>query len=104
MAATSRALIAVTKDAALKERAVALAATLGMTENEVEASWRNIVVSNADNTGKQVIADVYAYALEARKQALEKLPPEVGENLAAVTDEHLLYALRQALKDTKKEK
>lgn len=59
MAATSRALIAVTKDAALKERAVALAATLGMTENEV------------------------------------------GEDLSAVTDEHLLFALRQALKDKK---
>lgn len=104
MAATSRALIAVTKDAALKERAVALAATLGMTENEVEASWRNIVVSNADNTGKQDIADVYEDAFKKRYLALANVPPEVGEDLSAVTDENLLYALRQALKDTKKEK
>lgn len=101
MAATSRALIAVTKDAALKERAVALAATLGMTENEVEASWRNIVVSNADNKGKQAIADVYEDAFEKRYLALAKVPPEVGEDLSAVTDENLLFALRQALKDKK---
>lgn len=101
MAATSRALIAVTKDAALKERAVALAATLGMTENEVEASWRNVIVSNADNTGKRSIADVYEDAFAARCLALAKVPPEVGEDLSAVTDEHLLFALRQALKDKK---
>lgn len=102
MTAPSTALIAATRDQTLKDRAVALAATLGMTENEVEAAWRNIIVTNADNTGKTTIADVYAYALEVRRQELAKLPPEVGANLAAVTDEHLLFALRQAMKDTKK--
>lgn len=101
MTASSTALIAASKDATLKERTVALAATLGMTENEVEAAWRSLIVTNADNTGKMTIADVYAYALEARRQELAKLPPEVGANLAAVTDEHLLFALRQALKDKK---
>ncbi len=103
MAATSRSLIAASRDAVLKERAVALAATLGMTENEVNAAWRNIIVTNADYSGKGTIADVYENAFEARYLALAKVPPEVGEDLSAVTDEHLLFALRQALKD-KKEK
>lgn len=103
MAATSRSLIAASKDGVLKERAVALAATLGMTENEVNAAWRNILVTNADYSGKDTIADVYENAFEARYLALAKVPPEVGEDLSAVTDEHLLFALRQALKD-KKEK
>lgn len=101
MTAPSTALIAATRDQTLKDRTVALAATLGMTENEVEAAWRSLIVTNADNTGKMTIADIYAYALDVRRQELAKLPPEVGANLAAVTDEHLLFALRQALKDKK---
>lgn len=99
MTTSSKALIAASKDATLKERAVALASTLGMTENEVNASWRGILVTNADNSGKQKISDVYAQALKQRELALAEVPPEVGDDLTAVTDEHLMFALRQALKD-----
>lgn len=102
MNASSTALIAASKDAVLKERTVALGAQLGMTENEVSASWRNILVTNADTSGKEKIGDVYARALKQRELALAEVPPPVGEDLTAVTDEHLLFALRQALKDTKK--
>ena len=101
MVASSKALIAASKDSTLKERTTALAATLGMTENEVNASWRNILVTNADNSGKEKVSDVYARALKQRELALAEVPPEVGEDLTAVTDEHLLFALRQALKDKK---
>lgn len=102
MATSSRALIAASKDTDLKERAVALGATLGMTENEVNASWRSILVTNADNSGKMKIGDVYADALKQRELALAEVPPEVGADLTAVTDEHLMFALRQALKDKKR--
>lgn len=101
MMASSKALIAASKDVVLKERTVALGSTLGMTENEVNASWRNILVTNADNSGKESIGDVYARALKQRELALAEVPPEVGEDLTAVTDEYLLFALRQALKDKK---
>ena len=96
---SSKALIAASKDSTLKERTVALASMLGMTENEVSASWRNILVTNADTSGKEKIGDVYAKALKQRELALAEVPPEVGEDPTAVTDEHLLFALRQALKD-----
>ena len=99
---SSKDLIAAIKDANLKERTVALAAMLGMTENEVNASWRNILVTNADNSGRDKISDVYARALKQRELALAEVPPEVGVDLTAVTDEHLMFALRQALKDTRR--
>lgn len=99
MTTSSKALIAASKDAGLKERTVALGTTLGMTENEVKAAWRSILVTNADNSGKEKISDVYARALKQRELALAEVPPEVGEDLTAVTDEHLMFALRQALKD-----
>ena len=102
MTTSSKALIAASKDVSLKERAVALGATLGMTENEVNASWRNILVTNADNSGKEKIGDVYAKALKQRELALAEVPPEVGDDLTAVTDVHLMFALRQALKDKKR--
>ena len=101
MTTSSMALIAASQDTTLKARAVALGALLGMTENEVNASWRNILVTNADNDGKEKIGDVYARALKQRELALAEVPPEVGEDLTAVTDEHLMFALRQALKDKK---
>lgn len=101
MSTSSKALITAFKDAVLKERTAALGATLGMTENEVNASWRSILVTNADNSGKETVGDVYARALHQRELALAEVPPEVGEDLTAVTDEHLLFALRQALKDKK---
>ena len=102
MVASSTALIAASKDATLKERTVALGATVGMTENEVNAAWRNILVTNADNSGKEKIGDLYARALKQRELALAEVPPPVGEDLTAVLDEHLLFALRQALKDKKR--
>ena len=96
---SSKALIAAFKDAVLKERASALGATVGMTENEVNAAWRSILVTNTDNSGKDKVCDVYERALKRRELALMEVPPEVGEDLTAVTDEHLMFALRQALKD-----
>lgn len=99
MVTSSKALIAASKDAVLRERAVALGVTLGMTENEVNAAWRNILVTNADSSGKKTIGDVYANALKLRELALAEVPPAVGDDLTAVTDEYLLFALRQALKD-----
>ena len=99
MTTSSTALIAASQDTTLKARTVALASMLGMTENEVNASWRNILVTNADNSGKEKIGDVYADALKRRELALAEVPPEVGDDLTAVTDENLLFALRQALKD-----
>jgi len=101
MATSSTALIAAAQDTTLKARTVALASMLGMMENEVNASWRNILVTNADNSGKEKIGDVYARALKRRELALAEVPPPVGEDITAVTDEHLLFALRQALKDKK---
>ena len=99
MNTSSTALIAAAQDTTLKARTVALASMLGMTENEVNASWRSILVTNADNSGKEKIGDVYARALKQRELALAEVPPPVGEDLTAVTDEHLLFALRQALKE-----
>lgn len=101
MTTSSTALIAAAQDTTLKARAVALGSMLGMMENEVSASWRNILVTNADNSGKEKIGDVYARALKQRELALAAVPPPVGEDVTAVTDEHLLFALRQALKDKK---
>ncbi|MBN9607864.1 MAG: hypothetical protein BGO26_06770 [Actinobacteria bacterium 69-20] len=93
MSQTSAALIAAFADNDLYERIVALAATVGVTPDQVaQARWQ-MVIAAANDSGTDTIASVYDYAMETRAQAVAALPPAPGINPGAVTDAHILHAL-----------
>ena len=82
---TSASIIAASNDADLLARAVALGATVGLTQADVEAQRTKLASAPVDSEGNTV-ASVYEYAdAQPRYRA--------GEDPAAVTDAHILHAL-----------
>lgn len=82
---TSAAIIAASNDSDLLARAVALGATVGLTQADVEAQRTKLASAPVDSEGNTV-ASVYEYAdAQPRYRA--------GEDPAAVTDAHILHAL-----------
>lgn len=86
-------------DQDLLNRFIARAEQLGV---ENASSW----IQN--NMGKlvgevveqgQTITDVYAYAANVRAEYVKSTPPRPGENLGAVTDNHLQTAIQSLLAD-----
>ena len=84
---TSAAIIAASNDSDLLARAVALGATVGLTQADVEAQRTKLASAPVDSEGNTV-ANVYEYA-----RATYNPTPRPGESPAAVTDAHLLHAL-----------
>ena len=84
---TSAAIIAASRDSDLLARMVALGATIGLTQADVEANRTKLAAAPVDDSGS-TIASVYEYA-----EATYKPTPRPGENPAAVTDAHILHAL-----------
>ena len=84
---SSAAIIAASNDSDLLARAVALGATIGLTQADVEAHRTKLASAPVDSEGNTV-ASVYEYA-----EATYKPTPRPGENPAAVTDAHILHAL-----------
>ena len=84
---TSAAIIAASNDSDLLARAVALGATVSLTQADVEAQRTKLASAPVDSEGNTV-ASVYEYA-----SATYKPTPRPGENPAAVTDAHILHAL-----------
>lgn len=89
---TSAALIAAAEDQNLYARIKALAATLGWTEQDVASIRAQLVAAPVDDTGSDTVASVYEYARQSYNP-----PPPPGMDPAAVTDEHLLYAIERTL-------
>lgn len=87
---TSAAIIAASHDNDLLERFVALGATLGIPQRDVEQARTKLAIANVDDGGDDSVATVYEYALEEPRHT-------VGSDPAAVTDEHILYALQATL-------
>ena len=82
---TSAAIIAASQDSDLLARAVALGATIGLTQADVETQRTKLASAPVDSGGN-TIASVYEYAdAQPRYRA--------GEDPAAVTDAHILHAL-----------
>ena len=82
---SSAAIIAASNDSDLLARAVALGATVGLTQADVEAQRTKLASAPVDSEGNTV-ASVYEYAdAQPRYRA--------GEDPAAVTDAHILHAL-----------
>lgn len=88
MSMTSADIIGASRDDDLLARMVALGATLGLSQGEVEAARTRLAAAPATDNG-DTIASVHAYAV-----ATYQPTPRPGENPAAVTDEHILHALR----------
>ena len=82
---TSAAIIAASNDSDLLARAVALGATVGLTQADVEAQRTRLASAPVDGEGNTV-ASVYEYA-DAQPRY------RTGEDPAAVTDAHILHAL-----------
>ena len=84
-APTSAAIIAASNDSDLLARAVALGATVGLTQADVEAQRTKLASAPVDSEGNTV-ASVYEYA-DAQPRY------RTGEDPTAVTDAHILHAL-----------
>ena len=82
---TSAAIITASNDSDLLARAVALGATIGLTQADVETQRTKLASAPVDSDGNTV-ASVYEYA-DAQPRY------RTGEDPAAVTDAHILHAL-----------
>ena len=82
---TSAAIIAASNDSDLLAHAVALGATIGLTQADVEAQRTKLASAPVDSDGNTV-ASVYEYAAAQPRY-------RTGEDPAAVTDAHILHAL-----------
>ena len=82
---TSAAIIAASNDSDLLARAVALGATVGLTQADVEAQRTKLASAPVDSDGNTV-ASVYEYAAAQPRY-------RTGEDPSAVTDAHILHAL-----------
>ena len=82
---SSAAIIAASQDSDLLARAVALGATIGLTQADVETQRTKLASAPVDSEGNTV-ASVYEYA-DAQPRY------RTGEDPAAVTDAHILHAL-----------
>ena len=82
---TSASIIAASNDSDLLARAVALGATVGLTQADVEAQRTKLASAPVDSEGNTV-ASVYEYAAAQPRY-------RTGEDPSAVTDAHILHAL-----------
>ncbi len=82
---SSAAIIAASQDSDLLARAVALGATIGLTQADVETQRTKLASAPVDSEGNTV-ASVYEYADTQPRY-------RTGEDPAAVTDAHILHAL-----------
>ena len=82
---SSAAIIAASNDSDLLARAVALGATIGLTQADVETQRTKLASAPVDSEGNTV-ASVYEYAAAQPRY-------RTGEDPAAVTDAHILHAL-----------
>ena len=82
---TSASIIAASNDSDLLARAVALGATIGLTQADVETQRTKLASAPVDSEGNTV-ASVYEYA-DAQPRY------RTGEDPSAVTDAHILHAL-----------
>ena len=82
---SSAAIIAASNDSDLLARAVALGATVGLTQADVEAHRTKLASAPVDSEGNTV-ASVYEYA-DAQPRY------RTGEDPSAVTDAHILHTL-----------
>ena len=82
---SSAAIIAASNDSDLLARAVALGATIGLTQADVEMQRTKLASAPVDSEGNTV-ASVYEYA-DAQPRY------RTGEDPSAVTDAHILHAL-----------
>lgn len=98
--ATTTEFIAATSDGDLLRRAIAAAQIAGVANAQawVEANFGKIIAQTVSPAGDpvQTVADVYAYALNVRNQAVAALPVPPGQNLGAVTDANLATAIASA--------
>ncbi|PMC76765.1 hypothetical protein [Brachybacterium sp. UMB0905] len=90
---SSAAIIAASHDTDLLQRAVALGATIGLTQTDVEAARTRLAAAPVDDEGN-TIASVYEYAAATYEPA-----PRPGQNPVAVTDAHLLHALNTIVEE-----
>ena len=95
---SSHQIIAAHDDPALRRRAEALAVTIGLPPSAVAPNWAALVAQDLTVNGEDTtLADIYGYAAAVRAEKLAALPPEPGDNPAAVTDQHILAALATLL-------
>lgn len=85
---SSAAIIAASNDSDLLARAVALGATIGLTQADVEAQRTKLASAPVDESGENSLASLFEYALATYEPA-----PRPGEDPSKVTDTHILYAL-----------
>ena len=85
----SASIIKASRDSDLIERAVAIGAAMGLTRADVEAN-RTRFASLSVNEDGDTIASVYEYA-DAHYEPV----PRPGEDPAAVTDGHIVHALKR---------
>lgn len=97
MAATSTSMIAAAKDYHLRERAIALAASMGISNAQyfVDSNLAALAAAPVNGDGATV-ASVFEYATaeyEKKKAALV----EPGKDMTVVTDDHLRFALQSLI-------
>ena len=97
MTATSNSMIAAAKDYHLRERVIALAASMGVDNAQylVDSNLSALAAAPVNGEG-DTLASVFEYAqaeYEKKKAALV----EPGKDMAVVTDTHLRYALKSIL-------
>lgn len=97
MTATSNSMIAAAKDYHLRERVIALAASMGIDNAQylVDSNLSALAAAPVNGEG-DTLASVFEYAqaeYEKKKAALV----EPGKDMAIVTDAHLRYALKSIL-------
>lgn len=85
----SLAIIAATKDTDLLHRLVAIGATLGHTQADIEAARTKLAAAPVNSDG-DTVASVYEYAAAQPRY-------RAGEDPSAVTDEHLRHAIQATL-------
>lgn len=99
--ATSTAIINAARDSNIRERAIAIAAEQGIENPQefVNSRMYDLATTKVDTGSEQNLADVLDYSREQKNQKRKDLEAELrvlqepGEDLTAVTDEHLRYAL-----------
>ena len=84
---TSAAIIAASRDTDLLDRLVALGATIGLSQGEVEAARVQLASAPVDGDGNTV-ASVHEYAAETYNPT-----PRPGADPDKIRDEQLLHAL-----------
>lgn len=80
-------ILAAARDDDLLARAIALGATIGLSQGEVEAARMRLASAPVDDDGNTV-ASVHAYAVASYHPV-----PTPGADPTKVTDTHLLHAL-----------